>query len=97
MIPVHNNLVFKPENFNTSSEPGVTIILRNQEFLTSKASEILLFEDEDLTWTEDSLYTVDNPNHSLTLKELDAMFNYMEQLLWNLEIGIEVLEYTLQP
>ena len=52
MIPVHNNLVFKPENFNTSSEPGVTIILRNQEFLTSKASEILLFEDEDLRWTE---------------------------------------------
>lgn len=54
-------------------------------------------DDEDLTWTEDSLYTVDNPNHSLTIKELDAMFNYMEQLLWNLEIGIEVLEYTLQP
>ena len=47
MIPVHNNLVFKPENFNTSSEPGITIILRNQEFLTSKASEILVFEDED--------------------------------------------------
>ena len=38
-------------------------------------------DDEDLTWTEDSLYTVDNPNHSLTIKELDAMFNYMEQLL----------------
>ena len=54
-------------------------------------------DDGDLAWTEDSLYTVDNPNHSLTLKELDAIFNYMEQLLWNLEVGIEVLQYTLQP
>ena len=54
-------------------------------------------DDEDITWAEDSLYTFDNPNHSLTLKELDAMFNYMEQLLWNLEVEIEVLEYTLQP
>ena len=25
-------------------------------------------EDEDLTWAEDSLYTVDNPNHSLVIK-----------------------------
>ena len=52
MIPVHSNLVFKPENINTSSEPGVSIILRNQEFLTSKASEVLLFEDDDLKWSE---------------------------------------------
>ena len=52
MIPIKNNLVFKPENFNTSDEPGISIILRNQEFLTSKASEVLLFEEEDLRWTE---------------------------------------------
>ena len=52
MIPVDNNLVFTPENINTSSEPGVSIILRNQEFLTSKASEVLLFEDDDLKWSE---------------------------------------------
>ena len=52
MIPVHSNLVFTPENINTSSEPGVSIILRNQEFLTSKASEVLLFEDDDLKWSE---------------------------------------------
>ena len=52
MIPINNNLVFKPENFNTSAESGITIILRNQEFLTSKTSEILLFEEDDLKWTE---------------------------------------------
>lgn len=54
-------------------------------------------DDEDLTWTEDSLYKVDDPNHSSTIKELDLIFQYMERLLWNLEIEIEILEYTLQP
>ena len=52
MITVDNNLVFTPENINTSSESGISIILRNQEFLTSKASEVLLFEDDDLRWSE---------------------------------------------
>ena len=52
MIQVNNNLIFTPENFNTSSELGVSIVLRNQEFLTSKTSEFLIFEDEDLKWTE---------------------------------------------
>ena len=47
MIPLSNNLVFTPENINSSSESGISIILKNQEFLTSKNSEILLFEDED--------------------------------------------------
>ena len=48
MLLVDNNLVFRPENINTSSESGISIILRNQEFLTSKASEVLLYEDDDL-------------------------------------------------
>ena len=52
MIPVRNNSIFTPENINTSSESGISIILRNQEFLTSKTSEILLFEDDDLKWSE---------------------------------------------
>ncbi len=52
MIPVNNNLVFTPENINTSSESGITLILRNQEFLTSKTSEFLLFEEDDLKWSE---------------------------------------------
>ena len=52
MIPVDNNLVFTPENINTSSESGISIILKHQEFLTSKASEVLLFEDDDLKWSE---------------------------------------------
>ena len=52
MILVSNNSIFTPENINTSSESGISIILRNQEFLTSKTSEILLFEDDDLKWSE---------------------------------------------
>ena len=52
MIPVRYNSIFTPDNINTSSESGVSIILKNQEFLTSKTSEILLFEDDDLKWSE---------------------------------------------
>jgi len=52
MIPINNNLSFTPENINTSSESGITLILRNQEFLTSKTSEFLLFEEDDLKWSE---------------------------------------------
>ena len=52
MIPVNNNLVFTPENINTSSKSGISIILRNQEFLTSKTLEFLLFEEDDLKWSE---------------------------------------------
>ena len=52
MIPVNNNLSFTPENINKSSESGITLILRNQEFLTSKTSEFLLFEEDDLKWSE---------------------------------------------
>lgn len=52
MITIKDNFVFIPENINTSSETNVTIVLRNQEFLTSKASEYLIFEEEDLKWSE---------------------------------------------
>ena len=52
MITINDNFVFIPENINTSSETNVTIVLRNQEFLTSKASEYLIFEEEDLKWSE---------------------------------------------
>ena len=52
MISVSNNSIFTPENINTSSESSVSIILKNQEFLTSKTSEILIFEDDDLKWSE---------------------------------------------
>lgn len=52
MIPVTNNLIFTPENINTSSEASVSIILRNQEFLTSKTSEFLIYEEDDLKWSE---------------------------------------------
>ena len=44
MIPVNDNLVFTPENINTSSKSPIAIVLRNQEFLTSKNSEFLNLE-----------------------------------------------------
>jgi NAD+ diphosphatase len=52
MISIDNNLVFTPENINISKESGISIILRNQEFLTTKTSDFLIFEDDDLKWTE---------------------------------------------
>ena len=52
MIPVNDNLMFSPENINTSSESAISIVLRNQEFLTSKNSEFLIFEEDDLKWSE---------------------------------------------
>ena len=52
MIDIEHNLDFTPENFNASKEKGATIILRNQEFLTSKNSDFLIFEDDDLKWSE---------------------------------------------
>ena len=55
MIPVSNNLFFSPENIDNSQEPNLTIILKDQEFLTSKNSEFLIFEEEDLKWSEMNL------------------------------------------
>ena len=52
MIPLSDNLVFSPENFNTSKESSVSIILKHQEFLTSKNSDFLIFEEDDLQWSE---------------------------------------------
>jgi len=56
MIPVNSNLVFTPENINTSSESIILIILRGQEFLTSKNSEFLIFEEDDLKWSEMEMF-----------------------------------------
>ena len=56
MIPVNSNLVFTPENINTSSESAILIILRGQEFLTSKNSEFLIFEEDDLKWSEMKMF-----------------------------------------
>ena len=52
MIPVSKILYFNPENIDNSQESSLTIILKDQEFLTSKNSEILIFEEEDLKWSE---------------------------------------------
>ena len=52
MIPIDNNLIFTPENINNSEESKVIICLKDQEFLTSKTSDFLIFEDDDLKWSE---------------------------------------------
>ena len=67
MIPVNDNLVFSPENINTSSESAISIILRNQEFLTSKNSEFLIFEEDDLKWSEMEMV---NKQNSVTFSKL---------------------------
>ena len=76
MIPVNNNLVFTPENINTSSESSISIILKNQEFLTSKNSEFLIFEEDDLKWSEMEIvnkqfigYLNDKPSYILEIAE----------------------------
>ena len=76
MISVNNNLVFSPENINTSSKSGISIILRNQEFLTSKNSDFLIFEEDDLKWSEMEMvnkqfigYLNDKPCHILEIDE----------------------------
>ena len=55
MIPVSDNLFFSPENIDNSQELNLTIILKDQEFLTSKNSQFLIFEEEDLKWSEMNL------------------------------------------
>ena len=52
MISIDNNLIFRPENINNSEESKVIICLKDQEFLTSKTSDFLIFEDDDLKWSE---------------------------------------------
>ena len=52
MIPVSDILTFSPENIDNSQELNLTIILKDQEFLTSKNSDFLIFEEEDLKWSE---------------------------------------------
>ena len=52
MISLNNQFIIVPENINNSSDSSLSIIIRNQEFLTSKQSEILIFEDDDLKWSE---------------------------------------------
>ena len=54
------------------------------------------FEDSDMTWVEDNFYNIDKDN-SLTIEQLDGIFNYMEQLLWGVEMEVEILQYTLKP
>lgn len=67
----------------------------------SESLELLLGvfdqDDEDLTWAEEKLETLYNPEHTLKIKELDEIFNKCEELLWSIETEIEVLEYALKP
>jgi len=76
MIPVSDNLVFTPENINTSSNSSISIVLKNLEFLTSKNSEFLIFEEDDLKWSEMEMvnkqfigYLNDKPCYILEIAE----------------------------
>jgi len=76
MIPVSDNLVFTPVNINTSSNSSISIVLKNQEFLTSKNSEFLIFEEDDLKWSEMEMvnkqfigYLNDKPCYILEIAE----------------------------
>ena len=82
MISVNNNLVFSPENINTSSKSAISIILKNQEFLTSKNSDFLIFEEDDLKWSEMEMvnkqfigYLNDKPCHILEIDEDSKLDN----------------------
>ena len=55
------------------------------------------FEDGDWDWIEENLSTLHNPDHTLTIANLDELFNRCEELLWNVEVEMEVFEYTLKP
>ena len=55
------------------------------------------FEDEEVAWLEDNLETLYNPDHTLTIAELETIFEKCDELLWSIEMEIEVSEYTLQP
>ena len=53
--------------------------------------------DEDLAWVEENLETLYNPDHTLTIAELETTFEKCDELLWSIEMEIEVLEYALKP
>lgn len=53
--------------------------------------------DEDLAWTKKSLEALYSPEHTLKIKELETMFDKCEELLWSIEMEIEVSEHTLKP
>ena len=82
MIPINVNLVFSPENINTSSDSGISIILKNHEFITSKNSDFLIFEEDDLKWSEMEMvnkqfigYLNDKPCHILEIDEDSKLDN----------------------
>jgi hypothetical protein len=55
------------------------------------------FEGEASEWIEENLGTLENPDHTLKIKELDVIFNKCEEFLWSIETEIEVHEYALKP
>jgi hypothetical protein len=55
------------------------------------------YEDSEQTWIQDNLGTLHNPDHTLTIQELDDMFLYAEKLLWEIENEVEIVWHTLQP
>ena len=55
------------------------------------------YEDATHVWIQDNLATLHNPDHTLTIADLDGMFLYAEKLLWEIENEVEILWHTLEP
>ena len=54
------------------------------------------YEDESLTWVEENLCNL-NKDHRLTIAELDKIFEYAEELLWEVGTEVEIVWHPLQP
>ena len=68
-----------------------------QQMLETMIAFDSVYEDETIEWLEDNLHTLYNPDHMLTIAELDDMFEYAEKLLWEIENEVEIHQLTLQP
>ena len=55
------------------------------------------YDDSDLVWIEDNLGTLYNPDHTLTIAELDGIFEYADRLLLEVDTEVEIMWYTLEP
>ena len=53
------------------------------------------WDDSDTIWIADNDRYHNDAN--LTIKCLEGIFKYAEQLLWQVEIEVQITSYTLQP
>ena len=53
------------------------------------------WDDSDTIWIQDNNLNYKGSN--LTIKDLEGIFKYATQLLWQIECEVDIWEYTLQP